>query len=82
MRVQSAGYGSVLELGGIFCWAVAIGSEYAIQKWPRAKKTLNRLAMLFFFLALCAEFGAYRYEERAEIQWFQATDGNMSRSLF
>ena len=65
-----------LKLGGILFWAVAIGSEYAIQKWPQAKKFLNRLAMCSFALALCAEYGSYRYEEFPAIQWFQASDTN------
>jgi hypothetical protein len=82
---------AVLKLGTILCWAVAIGSEYAAQKWPHGKKPLNIFAACVFALALCGEYASYRYDNFREsqlqatidaqgfpeIQWFQATDGNV-----
>jgi len=82
---------AVLKVGTILCWAVAIGTEYAAQKWPQGKKALNILAACVFALALCGEYGSYRYDNFREsqlqatidaqgfpeVQWFQATDGNV-----
>ncbi len=71
-----------LKLGGIFCWAVAIGSEYAIQKWPRAKKTLNRLAMLFFFSLFARNSVLIGTKNAQRFNGFRQRTGIMSRSLF
>jgi hypothetical protein len=82
---------AVLRIGTILCWAVAIGSEYAAQKWPKRKKLLNVFAMCVFALALCGDYVSYRYDNLREsrmqatidaqgfpeAQWFQATDGKV-----
>jgi hypothetical protein len=65
-----------LKIGTILCWALAIGIEYVAQKWPSRGRLLNAVAMVAFALALCGEYGSYRYEEFPETQWFQATDAN------
>jgi hypothetical protein len=81
---------TVLKIGPIFCWAIAIGSEYLIQLWPQRKKLLNAVAICCFALALIGEYASYRYDSAKEaeleatvnaqgvpdIDWFQATDAN------
>ncbi len=81
---------TLLKVGPIFCWAVAIGSEYVIQLWPRRKKVLNIIAACLFALALIGEYASYRYDEAREadlqaavdaqgvpeIEWFAAAEGN------
>ena len=65
-----------LKIGTILCWGLAIGIEYVAQKWSQRATLLNVVAMLAFALALCGEYGSYRYEEFPDVQWFQATDAN------
>jgi hypothetical protein len=79
---------TLLKVGPIICWAIAIGSEYVIQIWPRRKKLLNVVAACLFALALIGEYASYRYDEarEAELQavvdsqgipetkWFMAKD--------
>jgi hypothetical protein len=77
-----------LRIGVILCWALAIGLEFAVQKWKNREKTLNKLAMCFFAFALIGEgvtFWADRKQQarlEAEInaqgvpaiEWFHAKD--------
>jgi len=83
LRVPAPGKGynlrimnAFLKVGTILCWGLAIGIEYVAQKWPRRAALLNAVAISAFALALCGEYGSYRYEEFPEVQWFQATDTN------
>jgi len=66
----------VLALGPILFWAIAIGSEYAIQWLPTEKKTqktlLNIVALVAFVIALAGEVGAYFYAEIPAEEWFHA----------
>lgn len=57
---------AALRIGVIFCWAVAIASEYAVQKWKRRETLLNVLAACFFAIALVGEVATYRLDTRRD----------------
>jgi hypothetical protein len=79
-----------LKISTILLWAIGLGSEYAIQRWPTRKKLLNILAAFAFGLALLGEYGSYKFDTLQQTQleakvnaqgipaaeWFQARDAN------
>jgi hypothetical protein len=81
---------SDVRVGTIACWFIAIGLEYAAQKWESRKTLLNVVAAICFGLALLGEYQTYRFDQArdftvaeainksgiAEEQWFDAQDGN------
>ena len=87
---------TVLRIGTILCWAIAIGSEYAAQQWPQRKKLLNIVAACCFGLALLGEADTYRYDDLKQsemeaaieaqgvptTQWFQATNADEDGKTF
>lgn len=84
----SATVNGFLKISTIFLWAIGLGSEYAIQRWPARKKVLNLVAAFAFGLALLGEYGSYRFDNiqqtrlEAKVnaqgipvaEWFQARD--------
>jgi hypothetical protein len=79
-----------LKISTILLWAIGLGSEYAIQRWPIRKKLLNIIAAFAFGLALLGEYGSYRLDsiQQAQLEstvnalgspiaeWFQARNAN------
>jgi hypothetical protein len=57
---------AILKIGTLFCWAIGIGSEYVIQKWPGKTRVLNSVAALGFIFALSGEYLSYRYDTYRE----------------
>lgn len=85
---RAATVNGFLKISTILLWAVGLGSEYAIQRWPARKKLLNVVAAFAFGLALMGEYGSYRFDniQQARLEakvnaqgipgaeWFQARD--------
>jgi len=79
---------SFLRISTIILWAIGLGGEYAIQRWPTRKRLLNIIAAFAFGFALLGEYCSYRYDEinqarleetvRAQgvpaVEWFKARD--------
>jgi hypothetical protein len=79
-----------LKISTILLWAIGLGSEYAIQRWPARKRLLNLVAAFAFGFALLGEYGSYRFDSlqlaqleakvNAQgipvVEWFQAQDVN------
>jgi hypothetical protein len=60
---------SIVKVGTLIFWAVGIGSEFVIQKWPHRKKLLNIIAAFAFVLALAGEFMSFHFDEQRETYW-------------
>lgn len=73
-----------LKVGSIICWAIAIGSEYVVQFWPRHKKMLNIVAACLFGIALIGEYVSYRYDRasEAELQTAVKAEGVLETKWF
>ncbi len=81
---------ALLKISTIICWAIGIGSEYVIQRWPARKKLLNIIAACAFGFALFGEYCSYRFDDLQQTrlearvnaqgipatEWFQAQDAN------
>jgi hypothetical protein len=53
---------AAIKIGTILFWAVGLGGEYAIQRWPTRKKLLNVIAAIAFGLALLGEYASYKLD--------------------
>lgn len=87
---RSATVNGFLKISTILLWAIGLGSEYAIQRWPARKRLLNVMAAFAFGLALLGEYGSYRFDniQQARLEatvnaqgtpvseWFPARDAD------